>query len=127
MSRNAAPLNGGLARAREPAADRREVWDNVLRLTASVRTGTVSASLMLKRLGASHGKTGWRWPCAKSAGSSAPCSRSTGWKIRNCGGRRLNKGEEARLVHQREIFWRSPISATEPVPFGRAAAVFCLS
>jgi Tn3 transposase DDE domain len=65
MSRNAAPLNGGLARAREPAADRREVWDNVLRLTASVRTGTVSASLMLKRLGASHGKTGWRWPCAK--------------------------------------------------------------
>jgi Tn3 transposase DDE domain len=38
----------------------------------------------------------------------------------------LNKGE-ARLVYQREIFWRSPISATEPVPFGRAAAVFCLS
>jgi TnpA family transposase len=27
-------------------------WDDVLRLTASVRTGTVSASLMLKRLGA---------------------------------------------------------------------------
>ena len=27
-------------------------WDDVLRLAASVRTGTVSASLMLKRLGA---------------------------------------------------------------------------
>ena len=27
-------------------------WDDVLRLTASVRTGTVSASLILKRLGA---------------------------------------------------------------------------
>jgi TnpA family transposase len=27
-------------------------WDDVLRLTASIRTGTVSASLMLKRLGA---------------------------------------------------------------------------
>ena len=27
-------------------------WDNVLRLTTSVRTGTVRASLMLKRLGA---------------------------------------------------------------------------
>src|SRR5205823_4976020 len=29
-----------------------EQWDDVLRLTASVRTGTVSASLLLKRLGA---------------------------------------------------------------------------
>jgi len=43
-----APLVGGQPDEKLITAE----WDDVLRLTASVRTGTVSASLMLKRLGA---------------------------------------------------------------------------
>jgi TnpA family transposase len=63
-------------------------WDDVLRLAASVRTGTVSASQTPKRLGAPiRVRTAWCRRCAKSAASSAPCSRSTGWKIRNCAGK----------------------------------------
>jgi len=47
------PLKAVTPEAAEDLANRLTAhWDDVLRLTASVRTGTVSASLMLKRLGA---------------------------------------------------------------------------
>ena len=48
MAGAAAPFVAGTVDARLIAAH----WDDVLRLAASVRTGRVSASLMLKRLGA---------------------------------------------------------------------------
>ncbi len=54
-------------------------WDDVLRLAASVRTGTVSASLLLRRLGAYPRQNGLAWRCARSDASSAPCTPWTGW------------------------------------------------
>ena len=59
--------------------------DDVLRLTTSVRTGTVRASLMLKRLGAHRamrampGRMAWHWRCARSSASSGPSTPWTGW------------------------------------------------
>lgn len=75
------PALGGLIGGRIDDALIAAHWDDVLRLGASVRTGIVSASLMLKRLGAYPRQNG----CEKSAGSSVPSSRSTGLKIHNCG------------------------------------------
>ena len=49
-------------------------WDDVLRLTTSVRTGTVSASLLLKRLGSRSCNTRSNFACI-SCGSSPISSR----------------------------------------------------
>jgi hypothetical protein len=57
-------------------------WPDLLRLAVSIRTGVVSASLMLERL------TGWRLRCARSAGSSAHSSPSTGSKAPSSAGAR---------------------------------------
>jgi TnpA family transposase len=54
-------------------------WDDVLRLTASVRIGTVSASLMLKRLGAYPRQNGLALALPRSAASSARFTPWTGW------------------------------------------------
>jgi TnpA family transposase len=63
-------------------------WNDVLRLATSVRTGTVSASLLLKRLGAYPRQNGLALALRESDGSSARCSCSTGSSCQDCGGRR---------------------------------------
>jgi TnpA family transposase len=53
-------------------------WDEILRLAASIRQGTVTTSLMLRKLGSYPLRTDLRMPYANSAGLNAPCSCSTG-------------------------------------------------
>jgi hypothetical protein len=48
-----------------------------LRLATSIRQGTVTASLMLRKLGPIPAKTDWRWRCESWAGSNARCSPYT--------------------------------------------------
>ena len=59
-------------------------WDDILRLAASIRNGTVTASLMLRKLGSYHDKTASQSRSAKSDGSNTPCSSSTGSKASTC-------------------------------------------
>jgi TnpA family transposase len=63
-------------------------WDDLLRPAASVRTGVVSASSMLRRLVPTHARTALRGPCVSSGASSARCSRSIGSRTRSCAGAR---------------------------------------
>ena len=62
-------------------------WDDVLRLTASVRTGVVSASLMLRRLGNYPRQNGLAIRCVRSAVSSALCTPWTGSSSPPCAGK----------------------------------------
>ena len=79
-------------------------WDDVLRLTASVRTGVVSASLMLKRLAVILARTGWRWPCARSAVSSARSTPWTGWSNPSSGDKQPRNSTRA----SPETHWPAP-------------------
>lgn len=70
------PLIGGTLNIKHVRAH----WDNILRLASSIKQGTVTASLMLRKLGSYPRQKAWPWPCASWAGSSAHCSSSTGCK-----------------------------------------------
>jgi hypothetical protein len=45
-------------------------WDELLRLATSIRTGTVTASAMLRKLSAIRARMAWHWRCARLAGSN---------------------------------------------------------
>jgi TnpA family transposase len=63
----------------------RRNWDEVLRLATSIRQGTVTASLMLRKRGSyPPGRMALLSPCAKLVASSVPCSSWTGCKTSNC-------------------------------------------
>ncbi len=72
------PLIGGTLNIKHVRAH----WDDILRLASSIKQGTFTASLMLRKLGS---YPPWPWPCASLIGSSAPCSFSTGCKALNSG------------------------------------------
>ena len=74
------PLVGGTIRAKPI----RTHWEEILRLATSIRQGTVTASLMLRKLGSYPRRTAWRWRYASWGGSSAACSPSTGCKASSC-------------------------------------------
>ena len=59
----------------------RECWDDIVRLAASIKAGTVAPSVMLKKL---SGCKQQNRRCKKSAGSSGHCSPWTGWRAPNC-------------------------------------------
>jgi len=58
-----------------------EQFSEVLRLAASIQQGTVTASLILRKLGAYPRQNSLALGCAKSAESNGRCSRSRGLKI----------------------------------------------
>jgi TnpA family transposase len=62
-------------------------WDDVLRLTASVRTGTVSASLLLKRLGAYPRQNGLALALREIGRIERTLLLWTGWNSRNFAGK----------------------------------------
>ena len=62
-----------------------QYWDDVLRLTCSIGLGTVSASLILGKLAATRGRTGWRWRYASLAESSGRFSHWSGFRARSFG------------------------------------------
>ena len=74
------PLIGGTLNIKHVRAH----WDDILRLASSIKQGTVTASLMLRKLGSYPRQNGLPWPCASWAGSSARCSSWTGCKVLNC-------------------------------------------
>ena len=56
-----------------------------------------------------RGRTGWRWHCARSAASSARCSRWTGWnspQLRRQATAELNKGESRNALARAVCFHR---------------------
>jgi TnpA family transposase len=59
-------------------------WDEILRLATSIKQGTVTASLMLRKLGSYPRQNGLAVACASWAASSARCSSWTGCKAWNC-------------------------------------------
>lgn|GEM_PF-3256045 len=58
---------------------------------------SITASLMLRKLGVILARTAWSWPCASWAESNARCSSWTDWlqsvELRSAVHARLNKGE----------------------------------
>ncbi|KDK90480.1 transposase for transposon, partial [Klebsiella pneumoniae CHS 75] len=98
------PMIGGTLNIKHVRAH----WDEILRLATSIKQGTVTASLMLRKLGsyprqnglavalrkstrlnsessaATHARTAWPWRSASWAASSARCSSWTGCKAWNC-------------------------------------------
>ena len=55
-------------------------WHEILRLATSIKQGTVTASLMLRKLGSYPRQTAWRSPFENWAALSARCSSWTGCK-----------------------------------------------
>lgn len=74
------PMIGGTLNIKHVRAH----WDEILRLATSIKQGTVTASLMLRKLAATHARTAWPWRSASWAASSARCSSWTGCKAWNC-------------------------------------------
>ena len=75
----------------------------------SIRQGTVTASLMLRKLGSYPRQNGLAMPCASSAGSNAPCSSWIGCKTSSCVGAShagLNKGEARNALASAVFFNR---------------------
>jgi TnpA family transposase len=58
-------------------------WDELLRLATSIRQGTVTASLVLRKLASYPRQNGLAWGCANSAASTARCSCSNGYRARS--------------------------------------------
>jgi TnpA family transposase len=59
-------------------------WDEILRLATSIKQGTVTASLMLRKLGSYPRQNGLAVACASWGASSARCSSWTGCKASSC-------------------------------------------
>jgi hypothetical protein len=57
-------------------------WDEILRMATSIKQGTATASLMLRKLGSYPRQNGWPSPCVSWDASSAHCSSWTGCKRR---------------------------------------------
>jgi TnpA family transposase len=68
----------------------------ILRIIASIRAGTVTASLIMRQLAASRARTALPRRCARSGGWSVLCSRSTGSVILTCGARPATNSTRAR-------------------------------
>ncbi|WP_458646301.1 Tn3 family transposase [Enterobacter hormaechei] len=64
------PMIGGTLNIKHVRAH----WDEILRLATSIKQGTVTASLMLRKLGSYPRQNGWPWRSASWAASSARCS-----------------------------------------------------
>jgi hypothetical protein len=58
-----------------------ENWDETLRMTASIRAGTVAPSVLMRRLAAIPGRMPWPGRCVRLAVSNGPSSSSTGSQI----------------------------------------------
>jgi TnpA family transposase len=56
-------------------------WDELLRLATSIRQGTVTASLVLRKLASYPRQDGFAGACARSVGSTAHGSCSNGCKV----------------------------------------------
>ena len=79
------------------------IGSEAIRLFASLKAGTVAPSAMLKNLRPTAVRTNSTWRCKNSAGSSARCSCSIGWKARSCAGAAtpgLNKSEQRHSLAQ---------------------------
>ena len=59
-------------------------WEELLRLATSIRQGTVTASLVLRKLASYPRQNGLAWVYARSAVSTGRCSRSTGCRALSC-------------------------------------------
>ena len=59
-------------------------WEELLRLATSIRQGTVTASLVLRKLASYPVRTGWPGGYARSAVSTGRCSRWIGCRARSC-------------------------------------------
>ncbi len=64
------PMIGGTLNIKHVRAH----WDEILRLATSIKQGTVTASLMLRKLGSYPRQNGSPWRSASWAASSARCS-----------------------------------------------------
>ena len=84
-------------------------WDDVLRLTASVRTGTVSASLLLKRLGAYPRQNGLAL-ALREIGRIERTLHTLDWlerpQLRRQATAELNKGESRNALARAVCFHR---------------------
>ena len=58
-----------------------ENWDDIVRLAASIKAGSVAPSVMLKTLSAFKRQNRLDMALARSARSSGRCSPWTGWKV----------------------------------------------
>jgi len=56
-------------------------WEELLPLATSIRQGSVTASLVLRKLASYRVRMDWPWVCGRSVASTAPCSYSTGCKV----------------------------------------------
>ena len=99
-------------------------WAKILRVAASIRTGTVTASLIMRQLAPTRDRTAWPRRCASWAGWSAPCSLSIGSRTWSCAGRQAVSSTKAQ-IHRR---WseQPEISAKEP-KFAATVALLALS
>jgi TnpA family transposase len=77
-------------------------WDELLRLA----TGTTTSSTLLKKLSAYPRQNWLAKACVRSAGSSAPCSRSIGSRTPICGGGPIYKGEARNALARAVYFCR---------------------
>lgn len=82
-------------------------WDELLRLATSIRTGTVTASAMLRELSAYPRQNSLALALRDVGRSNARSSCSTGYKISICAGgpRRGSKTGEARNALARALFF----------------------
>ncbi|GHK73783.1 hypothetical protein ECZU12_51940 [Escherichia coli] len=72
------PLIGGTLNIKHVRAH----WDDILRTASSIKQGTVTASLMLRKLGSYRARTDWPWPAR--AGPDRALFIWTGCKVLNC-------------------------------------------
>lgn len=78
---NLIPLIGGALNAKLMEHQ----FDEVMRLTASIKQWTVTASLILRKLAAYPRQTAWPPGCGNTVDWSEPCSLSNGFAIQRCG------------------------------------------
>jgi TnpA family transposase len=85
------PMIGGTLNIKHVRAH----WDEILRLATSIKQGTVTASLMLRKLGSYPRQNGLAVALRELGASSARCSSWTGCKASSCAAVHagLNKGE----------------------------------
>ena len=92
-------------------------WSEILRIAASIRTGTVTASLIMRQLASYPRQNGVAAALRELGGWSAPCSPSTGSAIPSCGARPDRNSTRARHAtawHVRFSFTDSAKSAIVP-------------
>ena len=59
-------------------------WPDILRTAATMATGVMPPSQLLRKFAPTPDSKNWRWPCAKSNGWNGRSSSSNGCLMRTC-------------------------------------------